>query len=72
MSARTAASLQTSFLGLVPNKDAQYDIEVSWPAGKFFGAVNLTIACNATDEAGRPLAAVQPLPFAVVAQPQLK
>lgn len=65
-------SPMTSFLGPVPGIDAQYDIEVSWPAGQFLGGVNLTISCNATDDAGRPLAAVQPLPFAVVANPQLK
>lgn len=60
-----------SFLGLAPNTEAQYDVEVSWLPGSFFGGINLTLACNATDDLGRPLSAVQPLRFAVVAQAQL-
>lgn len=67
-----SGSPTTTFLGPVPNKTAQYDIEISWPADQFFGAINVTVACNATDDSGRPLATVQPLPFAVVANPQLK
>ena len=66
------ASVHTSFTGPAPQKEAQYDIEISWPPSQFFGGINITVSCNATDENGRPLAAVQPLPFAVVANPQLK
>lgn len=66
------ASVETTFTGLAPGKQSQYDIEIGWPAGQYFGGINITISCNATDDNGRPLAAVQPLPFAVVASPQLK
>ena len=65
------AAVETTFTGLAAGKEAQYDIELSWPAGQFFGGINITVACNATDDTGRPLAAVQPLSFAAVASPQL-
>ena len=65
------AVLQTSFVGRIPDKESQYVIEVSWSAGTFLGGVKLTVACNATDASGRPLAAVLPLPFAIVAYSEL-
>jgi len=67
-----AVEPELSHFGPVPDKTAQYDLQISWPSGRFFGPVNFTVACNATDDIGRPLAPVQPLPFAVVANPQLK
>ena len=67
-----AAVVQTTFAGATPEKEAQYDIEIGWPAGQYFGGINITISCNATDDNGRPLAIVQPLPFAVVVNPELK
>ena len=63
---------EVSFLGLAPGEDARYDVEVTWSPGEVYGAVNLTVGCNATDSSGRPLATVTPLSFAVVREPALK
>ena len=63
---------EISFFGPVPGKESQYDIEVGWAPGEFFGGVNLTVACNATNDLGQPVAAIQQLYFAVVPMPQLR
>ena len=66
-----AVTPAVAFVGLVPGRTSQYDVEIAWPRGEYFGELNFTVGCQATDDFGRPLETVQPLRVAVVEQFQL-